>query len=83
MYASVGTVLFFTVVTLLEGRPAAVPAVVAAKFWPTLVANYAIWPLAHLVNFRFVPPAYRIAVRLIWEGRVIQGGGSKRRQRAG
>jgi hypothetical protein len=45
VYASVGTVVFFTVITLLEGRPAAVPAVVAAKFWPTLIANYAIWPV--------------------------------------
>lgn len=60
VYASVGTVLFFTVITLLEGRPHAVAAVVQAKFWPTLIANYAIWPLAHLVNFRFVPAEYRI-----------------------
>ncbi|KAI8465312.1 MAG: hypothetical protein J3K34DRAFT_525476 [Monoraphidium minutum] len=60
VYASFGTVLFFTVVTLLEGRPSAVPAVVAAKFLPTLAANYAIWPAAHLINFRFVPAPYRI-----------------------
>jgi hypothetical protein len=48
VYASVGTALFFSVITLMEGRPGAVPAVVAAKFLPTLAANYAIWPLAHL-----------------------------------
>lgn len=25
-----------------------------------LLANYAIWPLAHLINFRFVPSQQRI-----------------------
>jgi hypothetical protein len=60
VYAAAGTVLFFTVVTLLEGRPGAVGAVVSAKFWPTLAANYAIWPLAHLINFKYVPAPYRI-----------------------
>ncbi|GBF95122.1 hypothetical protein Rsub_07706 [Raphidocelis subcapitata] len=60
-YAAFGTVLFFTVVTLLEGRPSAVASVVATKFWPTLLANFAIWPAAHLVNFKYVPAAYRIA----------------------
>lgn len=73
MYASIGTVLFFTVVTLLEGRPSAVAAVVAAKFWPTLIANYAIWPLAHLINFKFVAPQYRIAVSVV-EGALTASG---------
>ena len=48
VYASVGTALFFAVVTVLEGRPGDVGGVLAAKFGPTLVANYAIWPVAHL-----------------------------------
>jgi hypothetical protein len=61
VYASLGTALFFTVITTLEGHPSAVPAVVAAKFGPTLAANYAVWPAAHLVNFRWVPAGYRVA----------------------
>lgn len=60
VYASIGTGLFFTTITLMEGHPASVPAVLHAKFWPTLAANYAIWPMAHLVNFRFVPSQYRL-----------------------
>lgn len=60
VYASVGTVLFFAAITCLEGRPEAAPAVVAAKWLPTMLANYAVWPLAHLVSFGLVSPAYRV-----------------------
>ena len=60
VYAFVMTAVYFAVVTLLEGRPSEIGATVAAKFWPTLAANWLVWPLAHLVNFRFVPAPYRI-----------------------
>lgn len=35
-----------------------------------MAANYALWPLAHLINFRFVPSKQRIlyinCVQIIW-----------------
>ena len=30
------------------------------KFWPTLLAGYAVWPLAHVINFRFIPNSQRV-----------------------
>lgn len=45
VYASAGTALFFVVMATLEGHPDQAGAALAAKFWPTLGANYAIWPL--------------------------------------
>lgn len=33
---------------------------IQSKLLPMLLANYAIWPLAHLINFRFVPSQQRI-----------------------
>lgn len=27
---------------------------------PTMTASYKLWPVAHLVNFALVPPAYRV-----------------------
>lgn len=48
VYASISTAVFFAVITLLEGHPQDVASVVQAKFMPTLAANYAIWPLAHI-----------------------------------
>eukprot|EP00887_Chlorella_sp_A99_P008154 scaffold12.g8154.t1 len=32
----------------------------ADKFVPTMVANYKLWPAAHIINFAFVPPSQRI-----------------------
>ena len=35
-----------------------------------LAANYALWPLAHLINFKFVPSKQRIlyinCVQILW-----------------
>jgi protein Mpv17 len=35
-----------------------------------LLANYALWPIAHLINFKFVPSEQRIlyinCVQIIW-----------------
>lgn len=33
---------------------------VKAKLKPTLLANWTVWPLAHVINFALVPPAQRI-----------------------
>jgi hypothetical protein len=52
--------VYFTFIKLLEGHPNAISSMLAAKFWPTLAANWCIWPLAHLINFKYVPPAFRI-----------------------
>jgi len=40
-------------------------------FWPTFAADCAIWPLANVVNFRYVPLLYRATftsvISLIWQ----------------
>jgi hypothetical protein len=33
---------------------------VESKLKPTLLANWTVWPLAHVINFALVPPAQRI-----------------------
>lgn len=37
-----------------------VVATVKSKLKPTLLANWTVWPLAHVINFALVPPAQRI-----------------------
>lgn len=49
------TAVYFAVIRTMEGQPDLIMATLQSKFVPTLAANYAIWPLAHLINFRFVP----------------------------
>jgi protein Mpv17 len=52
--------VYFAVIRCLEGHPELIMTTLQSKFLPTLAANYMIWPLAHLINFRFVPSEYRI-----------------------
>lgn len=47
--------VYFAVIKTLEGSPELILATLQSKFVPTLAANYVIWPIAHLINFRFVP----------------------------
>ena len=63
VYSAVGTVAFFAFIRLLEtgGDFNAVGPTLATKLWPTLRANWMVWPLAHMINFRYVPPPLRVA----------------------
>lgn len=37
-----------------------VVSTVKSKLKPTLMANWMVWPLAHVINFALVPPSQRI-----------------------
>ena len=41
--------------TVLQGTPALIIPTIKAKLVKTLLANYAMWPLAHIINFKFIP----------------------------
>lgn len=44
----------------LQGRPNYTLFSIQRKLVPVLLANYAVWPIAHLVNFKFIPSSQRI-----------------------
>ena len=44
----------------LQGHPALIIPTIKAKLVKTLLANYAMWPLAHIINFKFIPSSQRI-----------------------
>lgn len=48
------------VVLAVQGHPEAALSTIQSELVPTIVANYAVWPLAHIINFRFVPSQQRI-----------------------
>jgi protein Mpv17 len=54
------TVVFLAFLTTLEGRPEAIMSVIQAKLLPIYLANLGVWPLFHLINFRYVAPEQRI-----------------------
>jgi hypothetical protein len=44
----------------MQGHPeAAIPAI-QNKLLPMMLANFAVWPIAHLINFKFIPSQQRI-----------------------
>jgi len=60
----VNTCVFFAAMDSMErGRvdPGAIRGEIRDKLGRTLLAGYTLWPLAHLVGFRFVPSHLRIA----------------------
>ena len=44
----------------LQGRPSYSLISIQKKLIPVLLANYAVWPIAHLINFKFIPSSQRI-----------------------
>jgi protein Mpv17 len=56
------TSVFFAAMAWLEGcrEREQLLQTVKAKLKPTLLANWTVWPLAHVINFALVPPAQRI-----------------------
>lgn len=70
IWAPTMTVVFLTFLTTLEGRPETIATVLQTKLLPILAANFTLWPMAHLVNFKFVPPEQRIlfnnVVAIVW-----------------
>jgi peroxisomal membrane protein 2 len=45
---------------ILDGKPEQVVPKLKADWWDTMLANYSLWIPAQLINFRFVPPHYRV-----------------------
>eukprot|EP00210_Caulerpa_lentillifera_P002820 g2694.t1 len=62
--------VFIAFIDILKGHPMMIPHTIRMKFGKTMMANYALWPLAHVINFRFVPSKQRIlyinAVQICW-----------------
>ena len=59
--ASVFLLAFFTYMDLLNDVDLGTSLKnTYVKFFPTLIANWKVWPGVQLVNFTFVPPEYRV-----------------------
>jgi protein Mpv17 len=70
IWAPLNTALFYAYVAAVDGTLASLPAVLAVKLVPTVLAGYALWPMAHLINFKFIPSNQRLLyiniVNLFW-----------------
>lgn len=70
IWAPFNTMVFYAYLAAATGSLAELPAVLQTKLIPTILAGYALWPLAHIINFRFVPQQHRLLyvnlVNLVW-----------------
>jgi len=67
------TVIFFTYEGSLQGESVADASQTALqKLWPTLKANWTVWPLVHLCTFSLIPLNYRVlwvnCANFLWSG---------------
>jgi len=60
LYAPLFTCILYSYLQIANGDAASIPTVLQDKVVPTLLANYAVWPLAHALNFYYVPTEQRI-----------------------
>jgi protein Mpv17 len=71
VFAAFSVFAFFGIQTLLSGGSSQdVKEKLDKEFWPTLKANWMLWPGAQLVNFGMVPVPYQVLfsnfVALFW-----------------
>ncbi|KAM3071407.1 hypothetical protein ACMFMF_007879 [Clarireedia jacksonii] len=61
IFAPVGIATFFTVMTIAEGGgKRAVTHKLRDMYLPTLKANFMVWPLVQIINFRLMPLQFQL-----------------------
>jgi len=61
VFAPFGLGLFFSYLTVAEGQgPRAIKKKMEQVYVPTLKANYMIWPLVQILNFRIIPLQFQL-----------------------
>ncbi|KZT21716.1 hypothetical protein NEOLEDRAFT_1099047 [Neolentinus lepideus HHB14362 ss-1] len=59
--APIGLVAFLGSMSVMEGRDAThIKRKFKDIYTPALIANWQVWPIAQLINFRFMPLSYRV-----------------------
>ncbi|KAF8527997.1 hypothetical protein BU17DRAFT_39234 [Hysterangium stoloniferum] len=59
--APIGLAIFLGSMSVMEGRSTCeMKQKYTALFGPALLANWTVWPFAQMVNFRYMPLAYRV-----------------------
>ncbi|CAL5229356.1 g12667 [Coccomyxa viridis] len=83
LWAPFFSCVFFVFTNVLAGHPEAVLPSIQAKLLPMMIANFAVWPIAHLINFKFIPSQQRIlyinCCQILWSAYLsnLSAGGRK------
>ncbi|CAL8465020.1 g4555 [Coccomyxa elongata] len=70
LWAPFFSCIFFAFTNTLAGHPEATIPAIQNKLIPMMLANFAVWPIAHLINFKFIPSQQRIlyinCIQIAW-----------------
>ena len=70
IWAPLNTALFYAYLAMANNHLSSLPDTLQAKLLPTILAGYALWPVAHLINFKYIPSNQRLlyinVVNLFW-----------------
>ncbi|KAK9917307.1 hypothetical protein WJX75_002997 [Coccomyxa subellipsoidea] len=70
LWAPFFSCVFFAFTNTLAGHPEATIPAIQNKLLPMMLANFAVWPIAHLINFKFIPSQQRIlyinCIQIAW-----------------
>ena len=70
LWSPINVCIFYASLAMMEGNVANISSILDEKLLPTVLAGYALWPLAHLINFKFIPSHNRLlyinVVNLFW-----------------
>jgi len=70
LMAPIMTCAFFAAMAAMDGKADKAVSIIKSKIRPTMLANYALWPAAHIVNFALIPGEQRIlyinCVAVLW-----------------
>jgi hypothetical protein len=70
LWSPANTVIFYASLAFMEGNLSGIPGILSEKLVPTVLAGYLLWPLAHLINFKFIPSRHRLlyvnVINLFW-----------------
>ncbi|SMN18974.1 similar to Saccharomyces cerevisiae YLR251W SYM1 Protein required for ethanol metabolism [Maudiozyma saulgeensis] len=71
LFAPFGLILYYGSMSVMNGGNLQnVRSKLNSQFWPTLYANWLVWPMVQLMNFSIVPVQYRLlcvnSIALLW-----------------
>lgn len=70
IWAPIFIALFFSSMSLLQGKPEAILPNLKQNVWAAMKVNWQLWPAANFINFKFVPVMHQVLfanfVALIW-----------------
>lgn len=77
LFSPLFNLLYFYAIGFLENRSlVSIDQQISKEYAPVMIANYKIWPLVNIINFKLIPPNMRVLfgniVGILWTAYMIK-----------